>query len=100
LLFCGIANLFSSLPSGGRYSSIANLVALVLIILYIQNREQGVAMERLVWVTAPALMLFIVVAFRIGLYSMSATAVLGNPIVAMFFMGEHISLNDAIKMIL
>ncbi|WP_441000163.1 EpsG family protein, partial [Fodinibius sp. SL11] len=25
LLFCGIANLFSSLPSGGRYSSIANL---------------------------------------------------------------------------
>jgi hypothetical protein len=57
-------------------------------------------MERFVWVTTPALLLFIVVAFRVGLYSMSATAVLGNPVIAMFFMGEHISLNDVLKMIL
>jgi hypothetical protein len=100
LLFYGFANLFNSLPSGGRYLAIANLAALALIILYIQNREQGVAMERFVWVTTPALLLFIVVAFRVGLYSMSATAVLGNPVIAMFFMGEHISLNDVLKMIL
>lgn len=100
LLFYGVANLFSSLPSGGRYLSIANLVALALIILYIQNREQGIIVERFVWATTPALLLFIVVAFRIGLYSMSATAVLGNPIIAVFFIGEHISLNDVIKMIL
>lgn len=100
LLFYGFANLFSSLPSGGRYLSIANLTALVIITLYIQNKEQGVAMERFVWVSTPALFLFIIVAFRIGLYSMSATAVLGNPVIAMFFMGEHISLNDVMKMIL
>jgi len=100
LLFYGFANLFNSLPSGGRYLSIANLIAVALITLYIQNREQGVAIERFVWITTPALFLFIVVSFRIGLYSMSATAVLGNPIIAMFFMGEHISLNDVMKMIL
>ena len=100
LLFYGIANLFSSLPSGGRYLSIANLMALALIILYIQNREQEIAMERFVWVATPALLLFVVVASRIGLYSMSATSILGNPIIAMFFIGEHISLNEVIKMIL
>ncbi|MEL7834380.1 hypothetical protein [Fodinibius sp. Rm-B-1B1-1] len=100
LLFYGVANLFSSLPSGGRYSSIANVIALVLIILYIQNKEQETVMERFVWFATPALLLFILVAFRIGLYSMSATAVLGNPVIAILFMGEHISLNDVMKMIL
>jgi hypothetical protein len=100
LLFYGVANLFNSLPSGGRYLAIANLLALALITLYIQNREQDVVMERFVWIATPALLLFIIVAFRVGLYSMSATAVLGNPIIAMFFVGEHISLNDVMKMIL
>ena len=100
LLFYGMANLFSSLPSGGRFISIANLGALALIILYIQNRTQEVAMKRFIIAAAPALLLFIVVAVRTGLYSMSATAILGNPIIAMFFVGEHISLNDVMKMVL
>ena len=100
LLFYGVANLFNSLPSGGRYLSIANFLALALITLYVQNRTQEIAMERFVKFATPALLLFIVVAFRVGLYSMSATAVLGNPVIAMFFMGEHISLNDVLKMIL
>lgn len=100
LLFYGAANLFSSLPSGARFISIANLLALSIIILYIQNRKQEVVMERFVWGAAPALLLYIIIAVRIGLYSMSATAVLGNPVIAMFFTGEHISLNDVMKMIL
>lgn len=100
LLFYGVANLFSSIPSGGRFVHIANLIALVLIVLYIQNREQGKAMERFVWAAMPALLFYIVVAVRIGLYSMSATSIIGNPVIAMFFMGEHISLNDVMKMIL
>jgi hypothetical protein len=100
LLFYGVANLFSSLPSGARFIAIANLLALALIILYIQNRKQEVVMERFVWGATPALLLFIIVAFRIGLYSMSATAIFGNPVIAMFFIGEHISLNDVMKMIL
>jgi hypothetical protein len=100
LLFYSVANLFSSIPSGGRYLSIANLLALAIITLYIQNRDQEIVMERFIWAATPALLLYIVVAFRMGLYSMSATAVLGNPVTAAFFMGEHISLNDVIKMIL
>ena len=100
LLFYSIANLFSSIPSGGRYLSIANLLALAIITLYIQNRDQEIVMERFVWAATPALLLYIIVAFRIGLYSMSATSIIGNPITAIFLMGENISLNDMIKMLL
>lgn len=100
LLFYGAANLFSSLPSGGRFISIANLCALAIIILYVQNREHEVVMKRFIWAAIPALFLYIIVAFRIGLYSLSATAILGNPLIAMFFIGENISLNDVMKMIL
>jgi hypothetical protein len=100
LLFNGAANLLSSLPSGGRFGSIATLLALSVIILYIQNRQHDKVLKRFTLAAIPALLLFIVVAVRIGLYSMSATAVLGNPIIAVFFTGEHISLNDFMRMIL
>lgn len=100
LLFYAVANLLSSLPSGGRFHAIAEMIALALIILYIQNREQEVVMERFVLAATPALLLYVIVAFRTGLYSMSATVVFGNPIIALFFTGEHISLNDVIKTIL
>lgn len=100
LLFYGVANLFSSLPSGGRFISVANLSALALIILYVQNRKYNLVMKRLIIVATPALLLFIVVSIRMGLYSISATSIMGNPIVALFLAGEHISLNDVMKMIL
>lgn len=100
LLYYAIANLFSSLPSGGRFVSIANMCALALIILYIQNQEQDIIMKRFVWVATPALLLFVIVAVRVGLYSLSATAILGNPVIAPFLSGENISLNDALKMLL
>jgi hypothetical protein len=99
LLFCGIANLMSSLPSGGRYLSIANLSALALIILYIQNRKQEVVMKRFAWVASPALLLFIIVSMRTGLYSISVSAVFGNPVISFFFNGGQISLNDVMRMI-
>jgi hypothetical protein len=49
---------------------------------------------------SPALFLFIVVAVRIGLYSMSVTSIMGNPILAFFFTEQNISLNDLMRMIL
>ena len=97
LLFYGVANLLSSLPSAGRFVSIANLCALTFIILFVQNNLYGLVLERFIWSVLPALTLYIIVAIRIGLYSMSATAILGNPIISMFFVGEHISINDFIK---
>lgn len=100
LLFYGVANVLNSLPSGGRFLAIANLSALALIILYIQNREDEVVMKRCILAALPALLLFVIVSIRMGLYSMSATAILGNPVIALFFNEGHISLNDVMKMIL
>jgi hypothetical protein len=100
LLFYGVANLLSSLPSGGRFIAVANLAAVALILLYVQNREHEVVMKRFIWAAFPALLLFVVVSFRTGMYSMSATAILGNPFIAAFFLGEHISVNDVMRMIL
>ena len=80
--------------------AVANLCAVALIALYVQNREQEVVMKRFILAATPALILFVVVSIRMGLYSMSATSILGNPIIAMFLTGEYVSLNDAIKMIL
>jgi len=100
LLFYGVANLFSSLPSGGRFHTIGDLGAMALITLYIQNREQDLVMERFVWAATPALLLYIAVTLRMGLYSMSATSILGNPFIALFLSGEHVSLNDVMRMLL
>ncbi|WP_176466323.1 EpsG family protein [Aliifodinibius salipaludis] len=100
LLFYGVANLFSSLPSGGRFLSIANLSALALITLYVQNKEHEKVMKRFIIAATPALVLFIVVSVRMGLYSISATTILGNPIIAIFLTGEHISMNDVMRMLL
>lgn len=100
LLFTGVANLFSSLPSGGRFIAIANFGVLALVTLYVQNRKQEKVMRYLAVAALPLLMLFIIVSIRMGLYSISATAILGNPIIAFFFAGEHISLNEFMRMIL
>ena len=100
LLFYGVANLFSSLPSGGRFIAVANLCAVALIVLYVQNRDHEVSMKRFIMAATPALLLFVVVSMRDGLYSTSATTILGNPFIALFMSGENISLNDVMKMIL
>ncbi|NGP78152.1 hypothetical protein G3570_16030 [Balneolaceae bacterium YR4-1] len=97
-LYYGVANLFSSIPSGGRYTSIANILALALIIFYIQNREQERVMKRFIILAFPALLLYALVQFRIGLYSISATSVLGNPLVSLFTAGKNISLEDFIRL--
>ena len=100
LLFYGVANLLSSLPSGGRYISIVNMLALALIILYMQNVEEKAVVQTSGFVAAPLLLLFIIVSVRMALYSLSATAVFGNPVISLFFNEGHISLNDFMRMII
>jgi hypothetical protein len=100
LLFYGVANILSTIPSGARYLALANLSALSLIIFYLHYMPREKWMKRFIWAASPALLLFIVVSVRIGLYSTSATAVMGNPVLALFIMNEHISLNDVMRMIL
>ena len=100
LLFYAMANLTSSIPSGGRFVAIANFCSLALIILYLQNVKQDLFIKRFFLATTPLLLLFVLVSVRTGLYSISATAILGNPVIALFLDGDHISLNDLMKMFL
>jgi len=100
LLFYGVSNILSSLPSGGRYLSIVNMMALALITMYVQNREHERVLKRFITISIPALLLFVVVAVRTGLYTVSATSILGNPILAIFLVNEHVSLNDVLRMII
>lgn len=100
LLFYGVANFISLLPSGGRFLTIANLFALATIILFMHNRPRDFLMSKFAYLSIPALILFIVVSVRVGLYSISAASILGNPIVAFFISGENLSLNDVLRMII
>ncbi len=100
LLMFGTANVMSLVPSGSRYLSIASLCTLALIIFFVQNISQTKMLKRFTLFAYPALLLFIIVSLRIAFYSLSATAILGNPLIALFMGDETYSMNDFIRMIL
>jgi len=96
LLFWGFANIMSSIPSGGRFLTVAALSAFPLIIFYLQSQPKETGITNLLRITMPALLLYIIVAARIGFYSFSLNTILGNPLIELF-MDTQISLNDIIK---
>jgi len=96
-LFSTVANLMSTIPSGGRFLSLANLLAIVFIILIFQNYSTTKNEKMIAFLATPFLIFFIVVAIRLSWYSLSMTAIIGNPIIAIITFGENISLNDIIK---
>ncbi|MGF1672030.1 MAG: hypothetical protein ACFCU6_16420 [Balneolaceae bacterium] len=100
LLLFAAANILRFIPSGGRYLTLAYLCALPLCIFYVQNIAREKMLKRYLYLAAPALFLFAIVSLRIGFYSLSATSILGNPLIALFTAGENYSLNDFIRMLL
>jgi hypothetical protein len=96
LLITSVANILSSLPSGGRYLTVANLAALSLIAFYTHEKYQNLFVKRLKFLLVPAMLLFIVVSLRMGFYSLSLNTFIGNPIVAMIA-DYNFPLNDFIK---
>lgn len=96
LFFWGVANLMSSLPSGGRFYLIAILSALPLVLFYVQNSPYEKFMIKSVRIAAPALLLFIVVSIRIGFLSISLNTILSNPFVALIT-DYNIALDELIK---
>ena len=95
LLFWGFANIMSSIPSGGRYLTVAALSALPLIIFFLHNRKKEKMLSNLIVVAYPALLLFIIVSIRVGFYSITLKTLL-NPIIVLF-MDNNVTLNDLIK---
>ena len=82
-LFYGISNIISSIPSAGRFLTLAASMAIGLIILIAKNLND-IWLNRMFRITIPFLFLFIIVIIRIGFDTIGITTVFGNPFIAIF----------------
>jgi hypothetical protein len=83
LLFYSFANLFSQVPSGGRFLNITNMFGIACIFFLLQFASRGKGLRRLVTLATPALVLFCIVSIRVGLDTMGFFSVFGNPILSL-----------------
>ncbi len=84
LLLYSVANIFSLIPSGGRFLSLANLFAIALIFFYLQYAPKIKSIRKLMFFAIPALSLYVIVALRIGIQAMGILCVVGNPLLRIF----------------
>ena len=88
LLLYSVANIFSLVPSGGRFLALSNLFALAFIFFYIQYAPKTKTIKRLTSLAVPALLLYATVALRIGIQDMGILCIVGNPILRIFINAE------------
>ena len=100
LLFFGFANFISHLPSLGRFLLIAHLLAMAVVIFYVQNKAEDKTVKQYAYLALPVLFLFIIVSIRRSLFFMSATSILGNPVLGFFTAGENMPLEQFLRMLI
>ncbi len=96
LYIYGWANISSLVPSGGRFVTVANLFSMAFIILYIQNGPEETFLKKLIPLSIPILLLFIIVQLRIGFDTIGVFTIFGNPFTLMF-VGSDVALINLIK---
>src|SRR5690554_908098 len=96
-LFFFFTNLLATIPSGGRFLVIGNLIALAFLVLHLQNNKVKKEIHTLSKIATPFLLFFIIISLRTGVYSFSVMTLIGNPLTAIFTLGENLSLNDLLK---
>lgn len=82
LLFLGVANIISLLPSGGRFLNVAFLFSLAFSFIVLANTKVYIITKSVKWLS-PILILFVVISIRMSLDYISITT-LTNPIIALF----------------
>lgn len=91
LLFYGFANIMSSIPSAGRFLNPASSMAISLIFIvyvtYYNNKNNLI--NSVLKTTIPLLLIFMVVAIRIGFDTIGISTILGNPIFATFMQDDR-----------
>ncbi|EIM77277.1 hypothetical protein A3SI_06809 [Nitritalea halalkaliphila LW7] len=97
LLYLAFANFLSNLPSGSRYLVISYFLIFPLILYVVTNVEYDKWIYRVNLLTSPLLLFFFLVRVREGFYFVSSTTIFGNPIVALFTMGDNVPLDVLIK---
>lgn len=99
LLLYSVANVFSLVPSGGRFLSLANLFAVAFIFFYVQYAPRGKTIKKIIPIAVPALALFSIVSIRIAFETMGFFSVFGNPPLTLFI-NVDISLIEMVKRLL
>jgi hypothetical protein len=95
LLLLTIGNLMSSLPSGVRYSILAQLFGVAVIILYYIKYNSKYYQKAILY-SIPFFLFFLVVSIRISFNTISIMALCSNPLLASII-GTNFPLIDLIK---
>ncbi|MBP8959659.1 MAG: EpsG family protein [Bacteroidales bacterium] len=85
LLFYGFANIARNIPSGGRFITVANLFMFAFIVFILLKTNRNKIFTLLKYLSIPALLLFLIVAIRIGFDYMGIMTFIGNPFTAIFY---------------
>lgn len=94
LLFLGVANIVSLLPSGGRFLNVAFLFSLAFSFIVLANNKVPIITKSVRYLS-PLLILFVIISIRMSFDYFSLTT-LTNPIIAMFT-DVNVSLMDLIR---
>lgn len=96
LYFYAVSNVLTAIPSGGRFTRLANLFALAFVIIYLSNVLNDRGFKKLFNFSIPLLLVFLITTIRIGLSSIGVVTIAGNPLTALFVPSD-VALIDLIK---
>lgn len=91
-----VANIMATIPSGSRYMVFFMFFALSFLLIYFNGYGKRLKSHTVYTLASLGTILFIVVSFRIGIYSASINTIVGN-IVSALLVDYNVSLNDLIK---
>ena len=99
LLLYGCSNIFSLLPSGGRFITVASTFMFVFFVIFYSDLRKNKGSNLIIAFSIPLLLLYCVVSLRIGMDYYSLMTVIGNPIYASIFT-DQIPLIEIMKKLL
>ena len=83
LFFYSISNLISSFPSVDRFIIVASSISFAFVFMVLQYTYDK-NLNLILKIATPFLLIFVLVSIRNGLDTIGVTAILGNPLVALF----------------
>lgn len=95
ILFYGVFNILSTIPSVGRFINIGSILILASSILYTTFLKNSFP-KWIKFISIPILILYIIVRIRMGFDCFSIWTIVGNPILAVFVEND-VPLIDIVK---
>jgi hypothetical protein len=99
LLLYGFANIFSLIPSGGRFIIVASTFIYAFFILFLATFTKIRGVSLVETLSSPLLILYCLIAIRAGMDYFGLTTIFGNPLVAAIYY-DTVPLIEGIKNLL